>query len=89
MHLQSYSVRAEGKIRWKKVDLNHQRKAEVWFCNNQLCYSRQAWQHLSIQFMSTMKRRGDNTSTPPLQESNAHMERLAIYANTNLRSAVE
>ena len=41
MQLQSYLMRAGGQILWKKVEPNHQRIADDWFCNFQLWHTHQ------------------------------------------------
>ena len=41
MHLQSYLMRAEGQVLWKKAEANHQRIADDWFCSFQLWHTHQ------------------------------------------------
>ena len=41
VHLQSYLMRAGTQILWKKVEPNHQRIADDWFCNFQSWHTHQ------------------------------------------------
>ena len=85
MHLQSYLLRAGCQILWKKAEPNHQRIAVI--SNRGTLISLAAF--VDPIHVNNEKKRWQNA---PLQESNAHMERLwllAIYPNTNFRSTVE